>query len=60
MKQDPGELHNRIDDTSLADTARTLRDRLLRFYLETTDVVPLEHDKRDTEAFRHKPKQTST
>jgi arylsulfatase A-like enzyme len=51
LKQDPGELHNLIDDPSLADTARRMRDRLLRFYLETADVVPLSYDARDTPTF---------
>ena len=33
-----------------------LKERLLRFYLETSDVVPHEYDLRDKEAFRYKPK----
>jgi arylsulfatase A-like enzyme len=43
---DPAELHNRIDDPSLADVLARLRERLLTFYLETCDVVPHDTDRR--------------
>jgi arylsulfatase A-like enzyme len=46
LQTDPGELHNRIDDPAMADAARTLRDRLLRFFVETADAVPLTPDRR--------------
>lgn len=46
LRSDPGERHNRIDDPALADARNRLRDRLLRFYLETTDVVPHDPDRR--------------
>lgn len=46
LRSDPGERHNRIDDPALADARTRLRDRLLRFYLETTDVVPHDPDRR--------------
>ena len=46
LRSDPGEEHNRIDDPSLAATRQTLRDRLLRFFLETADVVPFDADRR--------------
>lgn len=40
LRMDPTESHNRIDDPALADVAVTLRERMLRWYLETSDVVP--------------------
>ena len=46
LKQDPGELHNRIDDPAYADVLAELRERLLTWYQETCDVVPLETDVR--------------
>ena len=55
LRADPQELHNRITDPALQDVAIRLKERLLRFYLETSDVVPHEYDLRDKEAFRYKP-----
>lgn len=46
LQADPNELHNRIDDPDCADTAATLRDRLLTHFLDTADVVPLDADVR--------------
>ena len=46
LRNDPMELHNRIDDPSLADVLARLKDRLLTFYQETADVVPHETDRR--------------
>jgi arylsulfatase A-like enzyme len=46
LHHDPKELHNRIDDPSLADVLARLRDRLLTFFLETADVVPHKADSR--------------
>lgn len=46
LQTDPGELHNRIADPALAPVAAALRDRLLRFLVETADVVPHEPDRR--------------
>jgi len=57
LKADPHELHNRINDPTLAQTATRLKERLLRFYLETCDVVRHEYDERDVIEFRHKPKK---
>ncbi len=46
LEADPAELHNRIDDPALAEVQRALKDRLLRFFLETADVVPHDTDLR--------------
>lgn len=46
LRNDPHELHNLIDDDNYCDVLAKLKDRLLRFYLETSDVVPLEVDRR--------------
>ena len=46
LRSDPGELHNRVDDPSLADVLAQLKERLLTFYLETCDVVPHDTDSR--------------
>ncbi len=46
LKADPKELTNRIDDAALTKVKLELKDRLLRFYLETADVVPHDADKR--------------
>jgi arylsulfatase A-like enzyme len=39
LETDPGELHNRVDDPALANVLTTMQDRLLEFYLETSDVL---------------------
>jgi hypothetical protein len=36
---DPQELHNQIDNPDYADVLLQLKERLLTFYLETSDVV---------------------
>ena len=46
LRADPQELHNRIDDPSLAGELAQLKERLLTFYLDTADVVPHETDRR--------------
>lgn len=46
LLSDPEELHNRIDDPELQGVLAKLRDRLCTFYLETSDVVPMETDSR--------------
>ncbi len=46
LRTDAAELHNRIDDPSLADVLARLKERLLTFYLETCDVVPHDTDRR--------------
>lgn len=47
LKQDPMELHNRIDDESLAGVLAELKERLMQFYMETCDVVPHKPDARE-------------
>ena len=46
LRADPQEVHNRIDDPSLAGELARLKERLLTFYLDTADVVPHETDRR--------------
>jgi arylsulfatase A-like enzyme len=46
LRRDPQELQNRIDDPALADVLRQLRERMLKFYFETGDAVPLTTDRR--------------
>jgi arylsulfatase A-like enzyme len=46
LRADPRELDNRIADPSLAQVLACLKERLLLFYLETGDVVPLDSDRR--------------
>jgi arylsulfatase A-like enzyme len=46
LQEDPQEMHNRIDDPSLATTQSELKQRMLDFYLETSDVVPHTPDQR--------------
>ena len=44
LHADPGETVNRIDDPSLAGELAKLRERMLRFYIETGDQVPIADD----------------
>ena len=46
LRNDPGELNNLIDEPGCADVLSQLKERLLRFYLETCDVVPFDTDRR--------------
>ena len=46
LRDDPHETINRIADPALAAVRDRLRDRLLTFYLETGDVVPMTTDRR--------------
>jgi len=46
LEADPQELHNLIDDPRYAGILTELKDRLLRFFLETGDVVPYRIDRR--------------
>jgi arylsulfatase A-like enzyme len=46
LRADPAELCNRIDDPAHADVLAGMRDRLLTHLLETTDVVPMQADRR--------------
>ncbi len=47
MNLDPAEQVNRINDPSYQEVVRSLRERLLTFYLETSDVVPHELHQRE-------------
>ena len=46
LRNDPGELHNLIDDPACADVLAELRERLLTWYQTTCDVVPYKTDMR--------------
>jgi arylsulfatase A-like enzyme len=46
LQSDPQEVYNRIHDPELADVLAQLKDRLLAFHLETSDVVRLKSDTR--------------
>lgn len=46
LRRDSSELVNLIEDSEYAPVLSTMKDRLLRFYLETNDVVPFEIDVR--------------
>lgn len=46
LRSDPREERNRIDDPAYAATRARLQDRLLRWYIETCDVVPHQGDRR--------------
>lgn len=46
LERDPMELHNLIDDASYSDSVQKLRGRMLQFYMETGDYVPVAMDKR--------------
>lgn len=46
LSTDQEELYNRIDDPSMQAIILNLKERLLKFYLETGDVVPHRTDKR--------------
>ena len=47
LKQDPGEIKNLIDDPSYTVEIDNLKNKMLSWYQETCDVVPLEGDKRN-------------
>jgi len=47
LVSDPDETVNRIGDPDHQDLIRQLRDRLLRFFLETADVVPWQPNERN-------------
>lgn len=46
LRNDPAEQYNRIDDPASAAVRSELKERLLQFYLETSDVVPHRPDRR--------------
>lgn len=60
LTTDPHELHNRIGDPDLAEVIESLRGQLLRFYLETSDVVPHDYDERDAAVLGHIGRSTAS
>ena len=46
LAADPGELVNRVDDPTLTSVRGDLHERLLRWFVETSDQVPREQDPR--------------
>jgi hypothetical protein len=46
LVKDPLEEHNVIDDPACAEALAALKERLLRWYMETCDVVPRVTDRR--------------
>ena len=46
LANDPGETRNLIADPAYRDAAAELRERLLTWYMETSDVVPMAPDQR--------------
>jgi len=47
LQADPAELHNVIDEPGYAEALGALERRMLRFYFETSDVVPSDFDERE-------------
>ena len=47
LGSDPGETDNLINDPSRARSIERMRDRMLAWYMETGDVVPLAADQRN-------------
>jgi len=47
LKQDPGEIKNLIDDPSYKIEIDNFKNKMLSWYQETCDVVPLKGDKRN-------------
>ena len=47
LEADPGETRNLIDDPAYRAEALYLKERLLRWYMETCDVVPVATDQRN-------------
>jgi arylsulfatase A-like enzyme len=47
LHEDPWELKNLIDDPAYAEVLQRLRERMLRFYLETDSITPPGLDKRE-------------
>ena len=44
---DPGETRNFIDNPACRDAVLDLKERMLAWYMETCDVVPMEADARN-------------
>ena len=47
LATDPRELDNRIDDPELGSVLASIKDRMLTFFLDTGDVVPVATDRRN-------------
>lgn len=45
LERDPGELSNRYDDPAYADIRGSLSNKLLDWYIRTSDIVPRDHDR---------------
>lgn len=56
LQADPQELTSLAGRPEHAGTLCAMRDRLLAWYVETCDVVPLQHDPRDLPEFANKGK----
>ena len=52
LAEDPGETRNLIGDRRYGDEIIRLKERMLTWYMETCDVVPLETDRRNFERAR--------
>jgi arylsulfatase A-like enzyme len=46
LQKDPQEIHNVIGDPEYAGVLAGMKERMLRWYMETCDVVPFETDRR--------------
>jgi hypothetical protein len=46
LRKDPAEQKNVIDDPAYADTLGALKERMLQFLFETSDVTPFDPDVR--------------
>ncbi len=46
LVEDPGETRNRILDPTCQDAVQGLKERMLSWYMETCDVVPMQSDQR--------------
>jgi len=46
LKKDPGEQRNVIDDPAYAEVLIAMKEHMLQFYHETSDVVPFDPDER--------------
>ena len=48
LAEDPGETRNLINEPSYRDHVLRLKERMLAWYMETCDVVPLDTDRRNS------------
>ncbi|MCE2423619.1 MAG: hypothetical protein J4F45_00695, partial [Pseudomonadales bacterium] len=47
LQADPGEIRNLIGNADYRNEVLELKERMLAWYMETCDVVPLETDRRN-------------